>query len=340
MLVTEVKPGFIHQDESSPESLLKLAQYTGDERYIGLAEAKLAQLDAIPERELLRIEILHARHAFKAGEKALHALLLQQPENRKALLMLAANQRQRGLIKKAKQSCTRLLFLDQTLSQDCLYAATLGQSQHRFKLSDKQPGQAENNLWRDLLRSENAEIQGDTESAQNIYQSIWRRSEPITIEAWLQYAHFLKREGENYQLKKLLRFAPANPELMALRATVDTRVDVEGLSQQIAMQERHPFARNHAAEIAWFHHLHSSSPQWALHWARINWQTQRSLRDAELLAKTALVAGEQAPLIKLKAWMTHHNIEDQRLQELLQNAPLQQDLGDIKNQLLGRDNNS
>ena len=66
MLVTEVKPGFLHQDDSSPENLLKLAKYTGDERYIGLAEAKLAQLDATPERELLRIEILHARHALKA----------------------------------------------------------------------------------------------------------------------------------------------------------------------------------------------------------------------------------------------------------------------------------
>lgn len=317
LLISEIAPGFRHQDISNAASLLKLAKITGDERYLGMAEARLALLQNTDESRLLQAEILHARHHFETAETLLQALLKQQPGNRKALLMLAANQRQRGLIDAAKQSCARLLFINHALSQDCLYAAALGQQGHRFQLSRNQDGDNDTNLWRDLLRAEFAETQGNIDLARNIYHGIWQRSESLTVEAWVQYAHFLRREGLHYELKQLLRFAPAKGELLSLRAFVNDDVNEEALAEQITLQERHPEAKRHAAEIAWFYHLNTNSARSALHWAQVNWNTQRSLRDAELLVRTALVAGQKASIEQVTDWMTTHNVNDQRLLDLL-----------------------
>ncbi len=331
-LIAELAPGFRHNANRDADTLLSQARITGDGRYWGMAETKLSQIDNVTERRLLRAEILQGQHRFEAAEALLNSVIEQQPGNRKALLMLAAIQRQQGRIDTAKQSCMRLLFINQSLSQDCLFAAALGQQQHQFQLSDNQTGQTETNLWRDLLRAEYAETQGQTDQAQALYRQIWQRGETLTVEAWTQYAHFLRRQERHFELKQLLHFAPATGELKSLLAYVQKETvlkeasldeaaledaDRTALAEQIALQERHPAAKRHAAEIAWYYHLNTRSSQWALHWAQINWRIQRSLRDAELLVRTALVAGDESAIDQVTDWMTRHRINDQRLIDLL-----------------------
>lgn len=319
-LIAELAPGFRHAGDSDAYALLEQARVSGDGRYLGMAEMKLAHIENTVERELLKAEIMQGQHRFQAAEVLLKNIVDQQPGHRKALLMLAAIQRQQGRIDEAKKTCTRLLFIDQSLSQDCLFAAALGQHQHRFSLSKNRIGQNESNLWRDLLRAEFAETQGAVDQAHQLYRHIWRSNEQLTLEAWTQYAHFLRREERHFELKQLLRFAPASGELQSLKRFALNTPDSTALKEQINLLERHPNADRHAAEIAWFYHLNTDSAQWALHWAQMNWSLQRSLRDAELLVLTALVAGDDAAIDQVTEWMKRHRISDQRLLDLLQHS--------------------
>lgn len=311
--------------EANTRELLRLAQRESDPRYLGYAEAQLAQLPDGPARDLLRARLRQAQHRFGEARILLSDVLRQQPDNPEALLLQASIHLVRGDYDRAHDSCSRLGGLDLLpLALACRAQvdglrgkgeAALRQLQKLSVLADRlTPDQR---TWLQLALGDLALRLGDEALAGTAYA----RVQADSVDARAAYADWLLAMDRPGTVVTLLRGHTRADALLLRLALAEQRLGLPAAAAH-ARELRQRFdalaARGddtHLRESALLAlQLENDVPR-ALLLARRNWEQQREPADLLLYVRAARAAGATRDLALLRDWRRRHGLQDLRLEQ-------------------------
>ncbi|MFO1326419.1 MAG: hypothetical protein U1F56_03595 [Rubrivivax sp.] len=328
---------------ASAQAALQRARRDGDPRELGAAQAALApwwtQADAPPAVRLLRATLRQSAHEFDAALADLEALVndprLPPGLAAQAGLTRAAVLQVGGRLAEADAACAALLAprfaaLGAALSLPALACraelrSLRGDAAGAAQQLDTLQRQAPQDRWLALLRAEAAQRRGDAATAETAFRLA--TAADADVYAIGAFADWLLEQGRAHDALALLRQRGGDADALLLREAIARRR--LGDTQATALRDR--LAARFAAAHLRGGSLHlreearlaleldgDAAAAWRL--ARRNWQLQREVADAVLLARAARAAGQPEAAAMLRAWLDDPAAADQRLARLLAGA--------------------
>ncbi len=282
---------------------------SGDPRYFGQAEARLAPFDAAtasPELHLLRALLHEQRHAFPAALDELAKVLRLRPEDPQAHFTRSVIHTVQARYPEALADCTALASRVSALIETACRAApqslrgsaTAAYTALAAVLAAAPDAPASERGYAQAVLAEIAERLGrDTDAERHYRAALDLGSSPPLVAAYADLLLRGQRHGEVLAL--IAADTPTDALLLrrvlALRHTDPSAAEPEArlLDERFAAaQRRGDFA--HQREAALFQLAVRGDARQALALARENWRTHREPFDARLLVATANAAGDHA----------------------------------------------
>jgi hypothetical protein len=298
-----------------------------DPRYLGRAQATLARWWDLAEPPadvlLVRATIRQSLHDFTGARDDLDRLVTLRPDDPQAHLTRAVVATVSGDYVRARESCTaagRLLGMLIAASCDAPLDGIAGNADAAYTrlattLAQSRRAARELRGWALTALAELAIMRGQTDTAA------------------LHLRAALALDGEDTYARNLLadvllatHHASEASSLLAGREAVDSHLVRLAIAEHVtrgpsevrttrAMRERIEAAalrgdRVHLREEAMFALAVESDAPRALKLARDNWNVQKELADARLLAETAIAADEPEAAAPVIAWATKTGVRD------------------------------
>jgi predicted Zn-dependent protease len=314
-------------------SYIDVARRTGDPRFLGYAQAVIAQLSAIDQAstdaQVLTATILQSLHQFDAALRILDQLLAHQPLQAQALVTRATVLQLQGRFSEAQRDCAALWQAAGDVTAELCLAgvgAVTGRQQaatlllQRVLAATRDDDHA-SQLWACTLLAEIAVRNGDTPAASRWFQAALRAN-PADRYLLASYSDFLLTQGGASEVLRLtdseqrddnllLRRTLALQKLPAADATLRAAVRLLGERYAAAAQRGD---RTHLREQARFAlQLLHDAPQ-ALRLARDNWEIQKEPADFAILIEAAAAARDDAVLREARLWQSHSGLSWPALQ--------------------------
>lgn len=329
--------------ENSPNDAERLVEYirklmsagaaTGNERYYGFAEAALerAPQSIAQQLQLLRAQLLQHRHAFKESESVLTRLIELEPRNADALLMRAQVRMHLHDPAAAMRDCAKL-----QLTTDLLTSATCSAQARTALNGDQAEAQRAYSLLTLLLKSEGgpnstrswsagvaAELAarlGHTDDATTWFRTAYELDGGNHF-ARLSYADWLLELGKRADAAAVASTGTSSADKLRLVLANGRRDSADALQLQLSWREAAERGeRTHLRDQARFELTVLQDPVRAHATALDNFQDQREIEDALLLASTSFSRHDRRTLELVKAWKHERNHFDLRLDRYLANA--------------------
>lgn len=330
-------------------SLVKHGLENADSQALGYAQGLLnywQQVERVPtEVRLYRAIIAQQQHHFDQALHELNIVLKYQPQHIQAHATRAAIHLTMGHYDQAAQDCRATAFtVDPLQTANCL-AQVQGPRGHAHEMLESL----------EKLLSINPNIDSDMKREVLTTLGDLHASMNNQAKASIAYSNALDISPNHpylvAQFSEFLiqheSFAELENFLLEKKSTLSTRI-YQAIAKKNAVQEVKPqstdlfTAKNSVLEgigkelesirkeleaidlredtdtakywVLYFIYIEPDNKQ-ALHYAQLNWQTQKSLSDARLLKQAAEVANDTKTLSSLQDWLTERNIVDTRLTE-------------------------
>lgn len=318
-------PGNVGRATALATAYIKVSRAEGDPRYLGYAQAALAQWWKDPDPPssvlVLRATILQSNHHFDAAVADLTKVLQRDPRNAQALLMRATVYAVRAKYAESRADCTRLAGLaPRVYATACIAAAdsVTGKARPAYdslrRALDSEPGgDAAAKAWAETLLGEIADRSGDPAAEAHFRAALAADpSDKYLVGAYSDWLLERKRPADVVPLVQndarvdalLLRYALAQralqrPELAATAAALRARFDASRARGDVI----------HLREEARFElHINGDTAA-ALRLARENWSVQREPADLRILAEAAAATGDAGARDTVKRWLADSGLE-------------------------------
>ncbi|MFZ6645531.1 hypothetical protein ACO0LO_07435 [Undibacterium sp. TJN25] len=328
------RPDDVDTASELAQKYINEARNDGDPRYLGYAQAVLAQWWAQAEPpvkvRVLRATLLQSTHQFPAALADLNAVLKQDRDNAQAWLTRATVLQVQGQYAQAKNSCMHLYSLaPELVTVTCLsnVANLSGDAAHSYALLtdayQRDPAADTGiRIWVMTLLAEMSARRGDNAAADQWYRQAMALESP---DSYLlgSYADFLldrKRAAEVVTLLKdktrvdalLLRYA------LALRAVGAA----EAKEQSLALGQRFDAAMMrgdtvHQREQARYELQLKGNATAALKLAQLNWEVQKEAADVRIYLEAAVAANNRQAAAPVLAWIRQNGLQDAALAPLI-----------------------
>jgi predicted Zn-dependent protease len=315
---------------------IQRARSLSDPRYLGRAQATLGRWWKLPEPPpdvlLLRATIEQSLHDFKSARVDLDHLIAVRPDDAQAHLTRAVVATVTADYAAARTSCTALEHLAAPLIVEACRApldAIEGDPDGAFRrlaaaVADPSadPGLR---AWAQGTLAELAIQRGDEAGAATMLRAILA-SDPDDAYARAALADVLMHEHDPAAASALLKGFDQIDNLLVRRAIAEHAAHGPDATRLVqAMHDRIAAAaerkdRIHMREEAMFTLAVDHDIPHALELARANWDVQKELADARLLATAATAAGDLAAAAPVTSWAAEHHVRDARLTAALGGA--------------------
>jgi hypothetical protein len=338
----DLDPGDLGLATAYARMAIAMGRQQADPRWYGYAQAALQPWWSLPEPpsevRVLRATLAQNRHAFRAAIDDLDAVIANDPQHLQARLTRAVIHSVQGRYELARRDCGALLGAGPLLTVSCIAnAASLGGSaEATWRALDSALGlQAADTddalqLWALTLRAELAERLGRDDTEHHFLAALAApggKSDRYLLAAYADWLNDQQRASDVLRLIDpsedsdglLLRRAIARAQLLDAGDASQRgplREEIRTLEQRFAAEQ----ARGgllHRREAAMLALRVQGDIETALWLARENFREQREPLDARLLLAAALAAAEPAAAAEAVAWFKEHNIEDVRLQPIV-----------------------
>jgi tetratricopeptide (TPR) repeat protein len=307
---------------------LDLARSRREPRYFGRAESIAApwieRHDAPVGLLVAYADALQFRHEFPRAVLVLNRALGRDARHARALLMRASIRIVQGEHHEARSDCGALLGIGESSAAGLCLANVLGATgdlERATRLVDTLLAHAAplaERVWGLSLAAEFATRRGDDRSAERLLREALALSpgeEPVRT----ALCDILLSRGDARGALAMLEVERPSAGLLVRRAWAQSLLgSPEAVASAARVEELFALAdrrgeRTHLREQALFALRLGGDPREALELARANFAVQREAIDVRLLHDAAHVAGEQAALAELAAWVHARRYEDRRL---------------------------
>jgi tetratricopeptide (TPR) repeat protein len=306
-----------------------------DPRYLGRAQATLARWwsddPPPPDVLLLRATIRQALHDFVGARADLDRVIAVHPADAQAQLTRAVVATVTADYAAAQASCAAVAELAQPIVAATCSAQIDGVTGHAAQaateLSHALQANADPALrgWAETALAELAIVRGDHDVAAAALRDVLAL-DPDDAYARAALADVLMWTGRPADASARLAGREAIDNLLVRRAIAEHLAHgPEAAKWQRAMQDRIAAAaergdRIHMREEARFDLEVLGDARRALAIALDDWDVQKELADARLVAACAAAAGDPAAAAPVRAWMLANHVEDVQLATLLGGA--------------------
>jgi predicted Zn-dependent protease len=315
---------------------IQRARALSDPRYLGRAQATLGRwwklAEPPPDVLLLRATIEQSLHDFKSARVDLDHLIAVRPDDAQAHLTRAVVATVTADYTAARTSCTALEHLAAPLIVEACRApldALEGDADaayHRLAAAVADPS-ADPGLraWAQGTLAELAIQRGDEAGAAVMLRAILA-ADPDDAYARAALADVLIHQHDPAAASALLEGFDQIDNLLVRRAIAEHAAHGPDAARLVqAMHDRIAAAaerndRIHMREEAMFALAVDHDIPHALELARANWDVQKELADARLLATAATAAGDLAAAAPVTSWAEVHHVHDARLTAALGGA--------------------
>jgi hypothetical protein len=310
------------------------ARTLSDPRYLGRAQATLAQWWALPapppDVMLLRATIEQSLHAFVAARADLDALIAARPDDVQAQLTRAVVATVMGDYPAARASCTAVMRRASSLVAAACRAPLDGIAGHaepayRMLAAELQAARGDDPAiasWALTVLAELAIQRGEMTAAGTHLQQV------LAFDGEDHYARglladVLLAQDRAGDASALLAGREQIDGLLVRRAIAEHRArGSEATELADRMRTRIAAARErgdrvHLREEARFALDVEAAPSRALQLAREDWAVQHELADARLLAEVALAARAASAAAPVVAWAAQTGVHDAQLDRFL-----------------------
>jgi tetratricopeptide (TPR) repeat protein len=312
---------------------IQRARSLSDPRYLGRAQATLGRwwklAEPPPDVLLLRATIEQSLHDFVAARADLDKLIAIRPDDAQAHLTRAVVATVRADYAAARESCDAVAKLAPPIVAATCRAPLDAMGGHEAEayaqLARAISGRATPALraWAMTTLAELAIQKGDEATAAEHLRTVLA-FDPTDAYARAALADVLLAEGDPAGASDLCAGFEAIDNLLVRRAIAEHRAhgpEADKLAKMMhdriaAAAERGD--RVHQREEAMFVLAVDEDAPRALAIARANWDVQKELADARLLAQTAVAAHDRAAAQPVIAWARASGIHDARLEKALQ----------------------
>jgi Tfp pilus assembly protein PilF len=309
------------------------ARALSDPRYLGRAQATLGRWWAMavppPDVLLLRATIEQSLHDFHAARADLDQLIASRPNDAQAQLTRAVVATVTADYPAARASCDAVTALAPAIVAEACKApldALAGRADDAYaalaRAIDDARGDAGLQLWATTTLAELAIQRGDEPAARALLERVLA-ADPTDAYTRAALADVLMQEHDPAAASKLCAGFEQIDNLLTRRAIAEHAAhgpDAGTLASQMhdriaAAAERGD--RVHMREEAMFVLAVDGDASRALVLAKANWDVQKELADARLLAEAATAAGDRAAAAPVIAWADGNNVHDARLDHFL-----------------------
>ena len=308
---------------------LSLASDTGDERYLGYADALISRLNetALQTTDILmsRAALLQRRHQFEEALDLLQQVTTRYPQHGEAHLMSAYIYLAQGKADAAEKHCSQVLSqYGGVAGLSCLASAKSlqGDLETYYQMLKKvlrtrsvSPVEQQDGL---LSLAEIARMRGEFAVAEEYYRAALQLNSNDSF-LLMRLADLYLTQGNYRNCITLLQDHQQHANLLLRLAIAQ-----QGLQQQvdpsIAKQLQRYFelqllrnpklaTRDYAEYL-----LHiQQDPVGALTVAQTNWQSQREVADTELVVRAAIAAGKVKRITPVIDWIRESGMQDSRI---------------------------
>ncbi len=282
----------------------------------------------------LRAYLYQAEHQFSQARADWQQLSQRQPDNLTARFSLALLQQIQGDYKAAIKSCKSLLKLQQltlsTLCQSSIQSVN-GHAQRSYKLLKVLlKSMPSDDVWRQWTLATMAEIAtrlGNMNVAESHFKQVLNG---VSGDAYLKvrYADFLLQQQRPNDLLEQFSIPYDDPALLLRQVhaarLINNRKQIEKyqshLSQRLNLPHqdlRQDEPSLQAAILAYYYLNIDKQPKQALHYAKLNWETQKASEDLRLLLRAAQLTDDKKALDVIQQWREKTALEDVILEDLL-----------------------
>jgi Tfp pilus assembly protein PilF len=313
---------------------IQRARSLSDPRYLGRAQATLGRWWKLAEPPadvlLLRATIEQSLHDFPAARTDLDHLIALRPDDAQAHLTRAVVATVTADYAAARASCDALEHLTNPLIVEACRAPLDALTGHgaaayrRLERAIADPA-TEPSLrpWAQGTLAELAIQRGDEMRAAGLLREILA-ADPTDAYARAALADVLMVQHDPAAASQLLKSYEQIDNLLVRRAIAEHAAHgpeaarlVQAMHDRIA-QAAERKDRIHMREEAMFTLAVDGDAQKATALARANWDVQKELADARLLAAAATAAGDRAALAPVLAWARTNGVSDARLTRALE----------------------
>jgi tetratricopeptide (TPR) repeat protein len=312
---------------------IQRARSLSDPRYLGRAQATLGRWWKLPEPPadvlLLRATIEQALHDFPAARTDLDHLIALRPDDAQAHLTRAVVATVTADYAAARTSCDALEHLTNPLIVEACRApldALAGHGEAASRRLERAVAEASEpslRLWAQGTLAELAIQRGDEPRAAALLREILA-ADPDDAYARAALADVRMVQGDPAAASQLLQGYEQIDNLLVRRAIAEHAAHGPDAARLVqAMHDRIAQAaerkdRIHMREEAMFTLAVDGDAPKATALARANWDVQKELADARLLAAAATAAGDRAALEPVLAWARTNGVNDARLRRALE----------------------
>ena len=309
------------------------ARSLSDPRYLGRAQATLGRWWALPEPPpdvlLLRATIEQSLHDFRAARVDLDRLIAIRPDDAQAHLTRAVVATVTADYPAARASCDALGHLAPPVIAEACRApldALAGHAADAYARLARAIDDARTDeslrLWATTTLAELAIQRGDEPLAASHLRAVLA-ADPSDAYARAALADVLEQERDPAAASALCAGFEQIDNLLVRRAIAEHRAhgpEADALARM--MHDRIAAAadrgdRVHMREEAMFVLAVDGDATRALALATANWDVQKELADARLLAEAATAAGDRAAAAPVLAWAAATGVVDARLESAL-----------------------
>jgi hypothetical protein len=312
-------------------ALLDASRRDGDPRFAGRALARLARWQSpaqaahAPAAVLLALaETEQYLHEFKRATQRLQALVLREPGNPQAWLLLATLHRVQGRYDDSDQACAALRglrvqpYAEACSAENLALRGQVDAARLRLQSTIDQASLPATRAWLLTTLAELEQRDGQVDAS----DAAWRlalQAEPDTYTA-VGYADFLLDQQRAQPAWDLLMPLPRSEGVLLRQAIAARRLNLpEAVALRAELRERYaqadlrPEASGHQRERAMMALDVEGQSAAALAHARKNVDTQREPLDLWLLARSAAAAGDAAALAQVRQLAKKQGLHDARL---------------------------
>ncbi len=321
---TRDKPDDLPAAKAAARVLIHDGRNAGDTRLVGAALGVLRPFMANPDAQVLYLAATarQYQHDFPGALILLDEAILRDPSDVNAVLTRATVQIVQGRFGLAAQDCDRLSalsrpdlgFLCQVTAR--LLTADAPQFYDRLGVLLAKPGLLDPGLhgWARGLQGEIAALQGNTAIAQRHLAAVVA-DDPLALRERLLLADLLLADGKADDVLALLQPAiPADGVLIrrvlaqrALGVTSAKQTDTTELAKRFKLNLDLGLTAHAREETLYFLHI-AKDPVLALQRAKVNWDLQHEIEDAQLLIDAAMFANQPEAAARVLRWMAEQSV--------------------------------